>query len=217
MSVPAPLPRPRLRGVLHQWACAAFALAGLVLVLSAPTPRATVVAVVYALALCGLLGCSALYHRVTWRPAARRWMKRLDHSMIFVLIAGTYTPIALLVLEDPLRTIVLGVVWGGALAGVALQLAWVDVPRWLNVLVYVALGWVAIAVFPQLWTAAGAPAVVLLIAGGVLYTLGGLVYARRRPDPRPLSFGYHEVFHAFVIAAAVLHFVVIAAWVVPKG
>jgi hemolysin III len=130
--------------------------------------------------------------------------------MIFVLVAGTYTPFALLVLAPALGWAVLGVVWGGALAGVVISLVWIDAPRWLTAVLYVALGWVSIVMMPQLWDRAGVLAVALLATGGVLYTVGAVVYARRRPDPAPRVFGYHEVFHALVIAAAAVHFAAIA-------
>jgi hemolysin III len=130
--------------------------------------------------------------------------------MIFVLVAGTYTPFALLVLAPALGWAVLGVVWGGALAGVVISLLWIDAPRWLTAVLYVALGWVSIVIMPQLWDRAGVLAVALLATGGVLYTVGAVVYARRRPDPAPRVFGYHEVFHALVIAAAAVHFAAIA-------
>jgi hemolysin III len=134
--------------------------------------------------------------------------------MIFVLVAGTYTPFAVLVLAPALGWTLLGIVWGGALAGIALSLLWVDAPRWLSAAVYVALGWVAIIGLPQLWDRAGAMAVALLATGGVLYTVGAIVYARRRPDPSPRVFGYHEVFHVLVIAAATVHFAAIAVYAV---
>jgi hemolysin III len=134
--------------------------------------------------------------------------------MIFVLVAGTYTPFALLVLAPALGWAVLGVVWGGALAGVVISLLWIDAPRWLTAVLYVALGWVSIVMMPQLWDRAGVLAVALLATGGVLYTVGAVVYARRRPDPAPRVFGYHEVFHALVIAAAAVHFAAIAAFAV---
>src|SRR5581483_10027112 len=134
--------RPRLRGVSHQYAFFASLITGALLVFVAPTRKATSAAAIYALSVSGLFGASALYHRITWKPTARRWMRRLDHSMIFVLIAGTYTPFALLVLHGTLATVVFGIVWGGALAGVVLKLAWVDAPKWLAAGVYLALGWV---------------------------------------------------------------------------
>jgi hemolysin III len=208
--------KPRLRGVSHQWASVLFAVLGVVLVVSAPDGRATVAVSIYAASVVALFATSAVYHRVTWSSeGARRWMRRLDHSMIFVLIAGSYTPFALLVLDGPLATAILIAVWAGALGGVILQLAWVDAPKWFIAVVYIALGWVAVAAFPQLVDRVGATATGLVAAGGVLYTLGAIVYARRRPDPVPAVFGYHEVFHALVIAAAALQFAVVAFFVLP--
>ena len=207
--------RPRFRGVSHQYAFFASLITGAVLVFVAPTRKATTAAAIYAASVSGLFGASALYHRVTWRPATRRWMRRLDHSMIFVLIAGTYTPFALLVLHGVLSNVVLGIVWGGALAGMVLKLLWVDAPKWLIATVYLALGWVGIVTIPQLVSRAGIGAVTLLIVGGLLYTAGAVIYALRRPDPRPASFGYHEIFHVLVIAAAAAHYAAIAGYALP--
>ncbi len=197
--------RPRMRGVLHQHAFFAALAAGSVLVAAAESGAARAGAAVYAAGLAGLLGTSALYHRVTWSASARRWMRRLDHAMIFVLIAATTTPVALLVLDDPLRTVLLAVTWGSAVAGVGLELLWPDAPRWFNSAVYVAVGLCGFAAFPSLAGYAVA-ALVLMVAGGVLYAAGAVIYATGRPDPRPAVFGYHEVFHALVVAAAALHF-----------
>ncbi len=165
---------------------------------------------VYAATVLGLFGVSALYHRHNWvSTRARAWMKRLDHSMIFVFIAGTYTPFSLLAMPRDTGTVVLWVVWGGALAGVALKLAWPHAPRWLGVPIYVALGWVAVFVLPDLLHHAGLAALVLLLAGGVLYTLGAVCYASRWPDPWPKTFGYHEFFHAATVLAAICHYIAI--------
>ena len=172
---------------------------------------------IYAVAVSGLLGTSALYHRVTWRPRARRWMRRLDHSMIFVLIAGTYTPVALLALKGALANAILIVLWAGALGGVIFKLAWIDAPKWLFAAVYVALGLVSAAVFGELPAAIGWLGVAGLAAGGLLYIVGAVIYASGRPNPWPKVFGYHEVFHALVIAAAALHYAVIAFAVLPRG
>jgi hemolysin III len=207
--------RPRFRGSSHKWAFFASLITGVVLVLVAPTDKAATAAAIYAASVTGLFGASALYHGVTWRPAARRWMRRLDHSMIFVLIAGTYTPFALLLLRGTLATVVLAVVWGGALAGVVMKLAWVDAPKWLMAAVYVALGWVGAATLPQLLSRGGIGAVVLLGVGGLLYTAGAVIYALRRPDPRPAVFGYHEVFHVLVIVAAAVHYAAIVGYALP--
>jgi hemolysin III len=183
----------------------------------APSGRAAAVGGVYAAALAGMFGASALYHRGAWRPSVRGWLRRLDHSMIFVLIAGTCTPITVLGLEGVLPIVVLAIVWGGALLGVVLKLLWITAPRRLVASVYVALGWVGVVLLPETVRSAGLAPALLFVAGGALYTAGAIVYMRQRPDPRPAVFGFHEVFHVFVIAAAVAHFVAIAAFVVPRG
>jgi hemolysin III len=206
--------KPRLRGVSHQYAFFVALAAGAALVVLVRGGEARVAVGVYALSLCAMFGASALYHRIDWQPRPRKWLRRLDHSMIFVLVAGTYTPFAVLVLAPALGWTLLGIVWGGAVAGIVLSLVWVDAPRWLSAAIYVALGWVAIIGLPQLWDRAGAMAVALLATGGLLYTIGAVIYARRRPDPVPRVFGYHEVFHVLVIAAAAVHFAAIAVYAV---
>jgi hemolysin III len=209
--------KPRLRGVSHQYAFFVSLACGAGLVAAASSGRARVAASIYALAVSALLGTSALYHRVNWRPAARRWMRRLDHSMIFVLIAGTYTPVALLALKGTLATVVLIVLWAGAIAGVVFKLAWIDAPKWLTAAAYVALGLVCAAVFGELPAAIGWLGVAGLASGGALYILGAVVYASERPNPFPRVFGFHEVFHALVLAAASLQYAVIAFAVIPRG
>jgi hemolysin III len=209
-----PSVKPRLRGVLHQWAFFVSVVTGAVLVLLAPDGRATLATAIYAATVAGLFGVSAIYHRVNWVSAtARRWMRRLDHSMIFLLIAGTYTPFALLVLDGGLATAILVAVWSGAVAGIILNLIWIDAPKWVSALVYVALGWVAVVAFPSMFDELGVVATLLVALGGLLYTLGAVVYATRRPDPAPTVFGYHEIFHALVIAAAALQYSVVAFFV----
>lgn len=208
--------KPRLRGVSHQWAFIVSVLLGIGLVIAAPDGESRLALAIYAVSVAALFGTSALYHRITWSSAAaRRWMRRLDHSMIFFLIAGTYTPFALLALDGTIATVILIVVWSGALGGVILKLAWIDAPKWLIAGVYIALGWVAVAAFPQLYESLGVTATGMVAVGGVLYTLGAVVYAMRRPDPAPTVFGYHEVFHLLVIAAAALQYAVVAFWVLP--
>jgi hemolysin III len=209
--------KPRLRGVSHQYAFFVSLACGAGLIAASSGGRARFAASIYAIAVSALLGTSALYHRVTWRPRARRWMRRLDHSMIFVLIAGTYTPVALLALKGALANAILIVLWAGALGGVIFKLAWIDAPKWLFALVYVLLGFVTAAVFGQLPATIGWLGVAGLATGGLLYTLGAVVYASGRPNPIPSVFGYHEVFHALVIAAAALHYAVIAFAVLPRG
>ena len=209
--------KPRLRGVFHQYAFFVSLGSGTLLVLLAPTTRATVAVAVYAVSVSALFGVSALYHRVTWTGPARRRMRRLDHSMIFLLIAGTYTPVGLLVLEGTLATAVLAVVWVGAVAGVLLELAWPGTPRWLGGAVYLALGWVAVAAMPQLFAHLGVVGGLLIVAGGLVYSAGAAVYALRRPDPVPAVFGYHEVFHLLVIAGVAAHFLAISLYALPRG
>jgi hemolysin III len=208
--------KPRLRGVSHQWAFFVSLVTGVALVLAAPSGRAALATTIYAVSVAGLFGASALYHRVSWASvAARRWMRRLDHSMIFFLIAGTYTPFALLALHGTLATAILVVVWSAAAAGIVLKLVWIDAPKTLVAIIYVALGWVAVAAFPELIARLGVTATALVAAGGVLYTVGAIIYAFQRPDPVPAVFGYHEIFHALVIVAAALQYAVVAFYVLP--
>jgi hemolysin III len=209
--------KPRLRGVFHQWACAGSVPLGLLLVGVAGSARARIALTVYSVSLVALFGVSALYHRIDWQSlAGRDWMRRLDHSMIFVLIAGSYTPFAVLVLRGPLGVAILIGVWVAAGLGVVFNLVWRYAPTWLRSALYVGLGWIAVAAVPQLGAAIGPFGLTLLGLGGVLYTLGAVVYALRRPDPAPTVFGYHEVFHILVIAAAVLQYTVIAFWIAPE-
>ena len=201
--------KPLLRGVSHEVA-AGIALAGwIVLALIAAPGRARLAANIYGASLVTLFVVSAAYHRPQWRPRARLFMRRLDHSAIFLLIAGTYTPFCLLL---PAQTggRLLALVWGGAVAGVLQSVLWVRAPKPLVAAVYVLLGWVVVPVLPSLRAALGPGAIVLLAAGGAAYTLGAVVYATRRPDPFPRVFGYHEVFHALVVAAAACHYAVAA-------
>jgi hemolysin III len=210
--------KPKLRGVTHEWAFFLSLGAGGALVAAAPTPRATLAVAIYAASLSALLGVSALYHRVTWRrPEIRRWMRRLDHSMIFLLIAGTTTPFAVLVLEGPLAKALLIAVWAGAAAGIVVELIWVEAPKWATTIVYLSVGWIGLLGFPGIIVKAGLGAGVLIAVGGVLYTAGAVVYARQRPDPNPAVFGYHEIFHLLVIAAAAAHFAAVAIYALPAG
>ena len=210
--------KPRLRGVSHQWAFFVSVVLGAALVVSAPAGVPRLAAAVYATSVAALFGASALYHRITWASvAARRWMRRVDHSMIFFLIAGSYTPFALLVLDGTIAAVILVAVWTGAAAGVVLRLLWIDAPKWLVAVTYVLLGWVAVAAFPDLLAELGVTATAMVVGGGILYTLGALVYALKRPDPAPAVFGYHEVFHALVIAAAALQYAVVAFFVLPDA
>ena len=202
--------KPRLRGVSHQFAFFVSVALGAGLVASASGAAERAAAAVFGAAVATMFGVSALYHRVTWRPRARRWMRRLDHATIYLLIAGTYTPFGLLALTGAWRWTVLPIVWGGALVAIVCRVLWVDGPKWLSALMAVALGWVGVAALPELWSQTSAEGIALLGAGGVLYTAGAVVYALRRPDPVPSTFGYHELFHAFVIAAAACQYTAVA-------
>jgi hemolysin III len=207
--------KPRLRGWLHAGAAVVSVVTGAVLVAMAFALRsggAGLATAVYSVTILSLFSVSGLYHRLEWGARGRAVMKRLDHSMIFVFIAGTYTPIAVLALPPTTRDAVLATVWSGAALGVVLKTAWPAAPRWLAVPLYVALGWVGVFVFPDLLHGGGVAALVLIIAGGVAYTLGAVAYGTKRPDPFPATFGFHEVFHACTIVAALCHY--LAIWFV---
>lgn len=193
--------KPHLRGWLHLIAAPLSLAASIVLVVLAPTTANKWASSVYLVASLFLFGISALYHRFYWAPKWEVMWRRLDHSNIFLLIAGTYTPLSIALLERRDATILLSIVWTGAIIGILLNLFWPTAPRWLSTLIYVVLGWVAIAYLPQLWSAGGPIVVLLIVAGGVLYTLGALVYGMKRPNPSPAWFGFHEIFHAFTVAA----------------
>ncbi len=209
---PVDADKPRLRGWLHVYAFFVALAAGATLcALAATRPGIAplVSCAIYSATVCGLFGVSALYHRRVWTARGFALMRRLDHSMIFVFIAGTYTPFSVLVLDPRLATIILAVVWGGAVAGVAMKMAWPHARRWLSTPLYVALGWVAVAVLPDIGRGAGPVALALLLAGGVAYSVGALFYVVRRPNPWPAIFGHHEFFHACTIAAAACHYAAI--------
>jgi len=204
--------KPRLRGWLHAYAAVISIISGAAMIAVAAAVKggsAGATTSIYCATVTLLFGTSALYHRLDWGPAARRLMKRLDHSMIFVFIAGTYTPIAALTLPRTPAMAVLIAVWSGAVVGVGLQTLWPSAPRWLSAPCYIALGWVAVFVMPDLLHNAGVAAFVLIVAGGAVYTGGGIVYALKRPNPVPGVFGFHEVFHLCTLVAALCHYVAI--------
>jgi len=209
---PTDIGKPRLRGWLHAYAFFVALAAGTVLcALAAGRPGVAplVACLVYSVSICGLFGTSALYHRRVWSRRGYALMRRLDHSMIFIFIAGTYTPFSVLLLPPGRATVILAVVWGGALAGVAMKLIWPHAPRWLSAPLYVALGWVAVFILPDLLGRGGVALFVLLILGGVAYTVGAVFYALRRPRGWPRYFGHHEFFHACTLVAALAHHVAI--------
>jgi hemolysin III len=202
--------RPHLRGWLHAGTFPFAVAAGIVLVVLADGVRETVATAVYAASAALLFGVSAAYHRGRWSPAAERRLKRLDHSNIFLIIAGTYTPFSLLLLKNQGGETLLWIVWGAAVAGIAFRVLWVGAPRWLYTPVYIALGWVAVFYLPEILHTGGPAVVTLLAVGGVLYSVGGVVYALKRPNPSPRWFGFHEVFHALTLAAFVTHYIAVS-------
>jgi hemolysin III len=209
---------PLLRGVSHALAVPVALAAAAVLVAVAEPGPARAAAMVYGGGLCMLFAGSASYHRLRCSPGLKKLLWKIDHAAIYVVIAASYTPIGMLVLDGWERWTVLGFVWIGAVGGVALSVVWVTAPRLLFTLTYVGLGWAAVLAFPSLLARLEPAPLLLFLAGGLLYSAGAAVYATRRPDPWPGTFGFHEVFHALVIAAAVTHFVAIAGWVIlPAG
>jgi hemolysin III len=209
--------RPLLRGVLHEVGLGAALVVGTLLIVGADPGRASVAAAAFAGSVAAMLAFSTLYHRVMWGPRGRLWMRRIDHAGIYLLIAGTYTAVGLLSLHGAMQWTLLAVVWAGALVAALVRFCWIEAPKWLSVVIALALGWVGVAALPQLEQSAGPAAVALLAAGGVAYTAGAVVYARRRPDPVPHVFGYHELFHALTLVAITCQYVAIAFFVVRSG
>jgi hemolysin III len=212
MLLDPPPQRPLLRGIFHLGAAIAAILGLVILVLLADSARAYVGGAIFAASLILLYTTSAAYHRITWSRRLRGIIRRLDHSTIFVLIAGTYTPFCLVVLNTAWGISILSVVWGLAGAGIVMKLLWPGAPRWLSVLLYAAVGWLALVAATELVAWFTLAPLALLLLGGIMYTLGGVVYAARRPNPFPRVFGYHEVFHALVIAGSALHFLLVAVY-----
>jgi hemolysin III len=207
--------KPRLRGLLHAAAFVISVPLGVALILAADTARQRTAAIVFAASVVTMFGASALYHSPNWPEGPRRWLRRIDHAGVYGLIAGTYTALALLALKGNWRFVVLGIVWIGALAAIVFKFAWVDAPTWISSMIGVALGWVGVIMAPQLLDEIGLAASLLVLAGGLLYTAGALVYAFRRPDPYPAVFGFHEVFHVLVIAAVACQYSAVAFFVLP--
>jgi len=209
---PVDIGKPRMRGWLHLYAFFVALAAGVVLCsLAATRPgwAPLVSCLIYSVTVCGLFGTSALYHRRVWSERGYQLMRRMDHSMIFVFIAGTYTPLCVLLLPDGLGTMLLWIVWSGAFAGVLLKVIWPHAPRWVGAPLYLALGWVAVAVLPDIGHNGGVTVLVLLAVGGVIYSVGAVFYALRKPNPWPAVFGHHEFFHACTLLAAICHHIAI--------
>ncbi|WP_328991539.1 hemolysin III family protein [Kribbella sp. NBC_01245] len=205
----APL-KPKLRGWLHAGTFPLATAAGIVLICLAPTTSARWAAAVYTLGSMLLFGISALYHRFYWSPLGEAILRRLDHSNIFLLIAGTYTPLGVVLLEGNDRILLLSLAWGGALIGILFRIFWVGAPRWLYTPIYLALGWVAIFWMKDFYTYGGAAVVALLAVGGGLYSVGAVIYALKKPDPSPRWFGFHEIFHACTVAAFICHYIAVS-------
>jgi hemolysin III len=210
-------PKPRLRGLLHAGAIPFVVGAGIVLIALSPTTATKVGSAVFIGSALLLFGVSGIYHRGTWQPAIWVLLRRLDHSSIFILIAGTYTAFAMLLLHGNARLYLLSGIWGGALLGVLFRVFWTDAPRWLYTPIYIGLGWSAVFFIPdfidgasRLGTATAVTTMTLVVAGGVLYTLGGVIYALKKPNPKPESFGFHEVFHMLTILAFIGHYAAIS-------
>ncbi|MEU1604139.1 PAQR family membrane homeostasis protein TrhA [Micromonospora matsumotoense] len=209
---PVDIGKPRMRGWLHTYAFFVALVCGTVLCAVAATRPGwapLVSCLIYSVTVCGLFGTSALYHRRVWSERGYQIMRRMDHSMIFMFIAGTYTPLCVLLLDRRMATLMLGLVWGGALAGVAVKLIWPHAPRWVSAPLYLALGWVSVAILPQILRQGGVTVLVLLAAGGAIYSVGAVFYALRRPNPWPTVFGHHEFFHACTLIAALCHHIAI--------
>jgi hemolysin III len=202
--------KPRLRGWLHLGTAPLALAAGIVLVALAPTASARIAGAIYVLSSVLLFSTSAIYHVGRWSQRGTAVLRRLDHSNIYLIIAGTYTPFVVLVLDGPLRTAMTALIWGGAIAGVVFKVAWPDAPRWLSTALYLAIGWVAVLFIPQLVTGTHPAAWILILVGGLLYSAGAVVYGLKRPDPAPRWFGFHEIFHSLTIAAYVCHYIAVS-------
>ncbi|MFD6419074.1 hemolysin III family protein [Streptomyces sp. NPDC060194] len=207
--VPAEI-KPRLRGWLHAGMFPAVLVSGLVLVAFADTRAARISCAVYVLTACLLFGISGIYHLGSWKARGNAVLRRLDHANIFLIIAGTYTPLSVLLLEESTATTLLVVVWAAALAGIAFRVFWVGAPRWLYTPCYIAMGWIAVFFLPEFLREGGVAVLVCVVVGGLLYSAGGIVYALKRPDPSPRWFGFHEVFHSLTLAAFVTQYVAIS-------
>lgn len=216
-SVPGVDTKPRLRGVSH---AAAFVVAlplGVALAIAANTQVERIGVIAFAATVALMFGASGLYHRGNWSQTLRRWLRTVDHAGIFTLIAGTYTAFGLLVLDGAWRWAVLATVWAGAVLAVLLNVAWTSIPRWLSGALALVLGWVGVVAAPELVTELGAGGATLVVAGGLAYTAGAVIFATQRPDPYPATFGYHEIFHVLVVFAVACHYAAVAFFVVPRG
>jgi hemolysin III len=216
MVAVAPRVKPKLRGVLHELGFYIAIGLGIPLVITADPGKPRLAALIFALSVAACFGASALYHRPTWRPGVRGWLARLDHAGVYLLIAGTYTPFCLLVFSDGWAVPLLTIIWVGATLAIMLKLFWLATPKWLSAVIGLTLGWIAVVAIGQLLKLA-TPGVALVVAGGLFYSAGAVVYAMRRPDPFPTWFGYHELFHALTLAGVGCQYAAIAFYVLPRG
>ncbi|MFD6280440.1 hemolysin III family protein [Streptomyces sp. NPDC060209] len=206
LTDPVPV-RPRMRGWLHAGMFPAVVIAGIALIALSDSTRARVACAVYVLSACLLFGVSGVYHRGTWGPRGEAVLRRLDHANIFLIIAGTYTPLTLLLLPESTSRPLLWAIWGAAAAGIAFRVFWVGAPRWLYTPCYIAMGWAAVFFLPDFMRTGGIAVLVLVVVGGLLYSAGGVIYGLKRPNPSPRWFGFHEVFHSLTLAAFIVHYV----------
>jgi len=209
-STDVPIPKPLMRGWLHLLMTPIALIAGIVLIVLAPTVTGRIGGAVWLLAAVALFGVSAAYHRGNWGPRTGLMLRRLDHANIFIFIAASYTPLALMLLSPQSQVMLLTIIWSTALAGVFFNLVWISSPRWLHTALYLLMGWAALGWIGEFWANASLPVFILISLGGFIYTAGAVVYALKWPDPSPRYFGYHEIFHACTIVAAICHFVAIA-------
>jgi len=216
VETPQRLVKPKLRGVFHELGFYAAVAAGVVVGVTAEPGRARMAGVIFASCVAVCFGARAVYHRPTWRPRARAWLARLDHAGVYLLIAGSYAPFGLIIMSRGWAIPILAIIWGGALLAIVLKLCWLQAPKWLSAAIGLTLGWVGVVAFPQLLKLSPV-AIVLVAVSGILYTAGAVVYARRRPDPHPQVFGYHELFHVLTVAAVACEYVVVAFYVLPRA
>lgn len=201
--------KPKWRGWIHAVTFPLSLAAGIVLIVLAPTNAARAGALIFAISSWLLFGTSAVYHRGNWSAKVHAVLRRLDHSNIFLIIAGSYTPLALLLLPHRQTVILLSIVWGGAIGGLLLRIFWLSAPRWLYVPIYIGLGWVAVAFLPQFWSSGGPAVVWLIISGGLAYTVGAVIYGLKKPNPSPQWFGFHEIFHSLTVVGWTCHFIAV--------
>jgi hemolysin III len=209
--------KPKLRGLIHLIMSPLSLVAGLVMITAADRLQGRITLGIFTLTAVTLFTCSAIYHRIAWKPKAKALWRRIDHANITILIAGSYTPFAIYLLPSRQSTILLSLVWGGAVLTAILRITWLGAPRWLYVIAYLALGWAAVFYLPEFWRTGGIAIFTLIALGGVCYTIGGIIYALKKPNFSINWFGFHELFHAFTAAAFTLQFIAAALVIFQKS